>query len=214
MTPGCARWQTKTRAQVFYYGFDPKADLWADQIEGLGLEGIRFRLHYPRRSAAPARAADRPPFSATVLRAAAVGLVEGLTWQEIIDGLQYGHTQLRLVAVHTENGALLLDDTYNASPESTLAALNLLDEMSGRKVAVLGDMLELGPYEKQGHEMVGDRAAEVCDELVAVGELRQNDCRLRPSWPACPLRLCNGSPTVPEAIEVLEKRTCAKATWF
>jgi len=77
---------------------------------------------------------------------------------------------LRLVAVHTPSGALILDDTYNASPESTLAALNLLDEMSGRKIAVLGDMLELGPYERQGHEMIGARAAEVCNELIAVGE--------------------------------------------
>jgi UDP-N-acetylmuramoyl-tripeptide--D-alanyl-D-alanine ligase len=52
-----------------------------------------------------------------------------------------------------------------------MAALNLLDELEGRKVAVLGDMLELGPYERQGHEMVGVRAAEVVDELVTVGEL-------------------------------------------
>ena len=64
----------------------------------------------------------------------------------------------------------MLDDTYNASPESTLAALNLLDELQGRKVAVLGDMLELGRYEEQGHEMVGIRAAEVVDELVTIGE--------------------------------------------
>ncbi len=42
--------------------------------------------------------------------------------------------------------------------------------MDGRKIAVLGDMLELGPYEKQGHEMVGVRAAEVCSQLVTVGE--------------------------------------------
>jgi UDP-N-acetylmuramoyl-tripeptide--D-alanyl-D-alanine ligase len=67
-------------------------------------------------------------------------------------------------------GALLLDDTYNASPESMLAALNLLDELNGRKVAVLGDMLELGIYERRGHEMVGVRAAEVVDELITVGE--------------------------------------------
>ncbi len=101
----------------------------------------------------------------------AVGLVDGLSWQEIVFGLQQGHAQLRLVAVHTENGALLLDDTYNASPESDLAALNLLEEMDGHKIAVLGDMLELGPYERQGHEMVGVRAAEVSDEVITVGKL-------------------------------------------
>jgi UDP-N-acetylmuramoyl-tripeptide--D-alanyl-D-alanine ligase len=63
----------------------------------------------------------------------------------------------------------MLDDTYNASPESMLAALNLLAELDGHKVAVLGDMLELGPYEKEGHEIVGVRAAEVADRLITVG---------------------------------------------
>jgi UDP-N-acetylmuramoyl-tripeptide--D-alanyl-D-alanine ligase len=51
-----------------------------------------------------------------------------------------------------------------------LAALNLLNDLVGRKVAVLGDMLELGQYEQRGHEMVGIRAAEVVDELVTIGE--------------------------------------------
>ncbi len=106
----------------------------------------------------------------TALRAAAVGLVEGLNWQEIVNGLRAGHTQLRLAAVRSVCGALLLDDTYNASPQSMMAALNLLDEMDGRKVAVLGDMLELGRYEWQGHEMVGRRAAEIVDELITLGE--------------------------------------------
>ena len=78
--------------------------------------------------------------------------------------------QLRLVAIHTKNGALILDDTYNASPQSTMAALNLLAELEGRKIAVLGDMLELGQYEAKGHHMVGVRAAQICDELITVGK--------------------------------------------
>jgi len=106
----------------------------------------------------------------TALRAAAVGLVDGLTWQEIVSGLRSASNELRLIAVRTQNGALILDDTYNASPESMLAALNLLHDLEGRKVAVLGDMLELGQYEQRGHEMVGIRAAEVVDELVTLGE--------------------------------------------
>jgi len=63
----------------------------------------------------------------------------------------------------------LLDDTYNASPESTLAALNLLEELDGRKIAVLGDMLELGQYEEEGHELVGARAAEIVSGLITIG---------------------------------------------
>jgi UDP-N-acetylmuramoyl-tripeptide--D-alanyl-D-alanine ligase len=160
----------KTRARVFYYGLDPAADLWADEVEGLGLEGIHLRLHYHRETLYVRVPLIGQHSVHTVLRAAAVGLVEGLNWQEIISGLTAGHTQLRLMAVRTGTGALMLDDTYNASPESMLAALNLLAELDGRKVAVLGDMLELGPYEKQGHEVVGARAAEVADRLVTVGE--------------------------------------------
>ena len=160
----------KTQAQVLFYGLDPQADLWADEVDGLGLEGIRFRMHYRDESIYLRVPLIGRHSVHTVLRAAAVGLVEGLTWQEIVSGLRAGHSQLRLVAVRTVSGALLLDDTYNATPESTMAALNLLEELEGRRVAVLGDMLELGPYESIGHEMVGVRAAEVVDELVTVGE--------------------------------------------
>lgn len=61
----------------------------------------------------------------------------------------------------------MLDDAYNASPESMLAALNLLHELPGRKIALLGGMNELGPYELIGHQKVGIRAAEVADMLIA-----------------------------------------------
>jgi len=160
----------KTKARVFFYGLDEEVDLWADQVEGLGLEGIRFRLHYGNETLYLRVPLIGRHSVHTALRAAAVGLVEGLTWEEIINGLRTGQNQLRLVTVRTKNGALLLDDTYNASPQSTLAALNLLEEMPGRKIAVLGDMLELGQYERIGHEKVGGRAAEVADEIVTIGE--------------------------------------------
>lgn len=159
-----------TEARIFYYGTDSHADLWADNIDGLGLDGIHFRLHYRSESLHLKVPLIGRHSVHTALRAAAVGLNDGLTWQEIVDGMQTGRAQLRLVAVRTKSGALILDDTYNASPESTMAALNLLDDLDGRKVAVLGDMLELGQYEQQGHLMIGSRAAEVANELVTVGE--------------------------------------------
>ena len=161
----------KTDARIFYYGLNPEADLWADHVEGLGLEGIKFQLHYQNETMHVKVPLIGRHSVHTVLRAAAVGLVEGLSWEEIIRGLRSGHTQLRLVAVKAACGAMILDDTYNASPKSMLADLNLLEEMEGRKVAVLGDMLELGQYEYQGHRKVGIRAAEVADTLVTVGKL-------------------------------------------
>lgn len=167
--PWVRKMEEKTQAEVFFYGLSPEADLWADEVEGLGLEGIRFRLHYKRETLHVRIPLIGRHSVHTSLRAAAVGLVEGLTWQEIFDGLNQEHTQLRLVAVRSKTGALILDDTYNASPESMLADLNLLDELDGRKIAVLGDMLELGQYERQGHEMVGSRAAQVADILLTLG---------------------------------------------
>jgi UDP-N-acetylmuramoyl-tripeptide--D-alanyl-D-alanine ligase len=168
--PWVRKMEEKTRAQIFFYGLSSESDLWADNVEGQGLEGIRFRLHYKRETLHVRVPLIGRHSVHTALRAAAVGLVEGLTWQEIFGGLNQGHTQLRLVAVRSKTGALILDDTYNASPESMLAALNLLDELDGRKIAVLGDMLELGQYERQGHEMVGLRAAQVADTLLTLGE--------------------------------------------
>ncbi len=195
----------QTQAQMFFYGMEPQADLWADQVEGLGLEGIRFRLHYGNETLHLRVPLIGRHSVHTALRAAAVGLVEGLTWQEIVNGLRAGHAQLRLVAVRAESGALLLDDTYNASPQSMLAALNLLDEMDGRKIAVLGDMLELGPYEWQGHEKVGIRAAEVADEIVTIGErgrmIAAAACRAQ--FPNCELTELENSD---QAIEYLRDR--------
>jgi UDP-N-acetylmuramoyl-tripeptide--D-alanyl-D-alanine ligase len=70
-------------------------------------------------------------------------------------------------------GATLVDDSYNASPVSVAAALEFLAETpvgTGRRLAVLGDMLELGPDERSQHERIGAQAATVLDGLVAVGE--------------------------------------------
>lgn len=171
--PLVAAMASQTRAHIFWYGLNPSADLWADEIEGEGLEGIRFRFHY-QRDTLHVRVPLLGRHSVhTALRAAAVGLVEGLSWEEIVRGLQQLDVQLRLIAARGLNDATLLDDTYNASPASTMAALNLLADLpvrNGRRIAVLGDMLELGSYEEEGHRKVGVRAADVVDLLVTVGQ--------------------------------------------
>ncbi len=160
-----------TQARVLTYGLDPQADLWADDISGEGLEGIRFVLHH-RGEALHVQVPLLGRHSVhTSLRAAAVGLAEGMTWDAILEGLQDRRAALRLVAVPGPRGSTILDDTYNASPASVIAALNLLSELAGRKIAVLGDMLELGDYEDEGHRMVGLRALDVADVLVTVGTL-------------------------------------------
>ena len=194
----------QTHARILYYGMSPEADLWADQVESMGLEGIRFRMHFQNEVLHLRVPLIGQHSVHTALRAAAVGLVENLTWGEIIDGLRQAHAQLRLVAVRARSGALLLDDSYNASPESTLAALNLLNELEGRRVAVLGEMLELGPYERQGHEIVGARAAEVSHRLVVVGERARiiAEAALRAGLAQRAITWVSG---VPEAIQLLNQ---------
>ncbi|MBC7233853.1 MAG: UDP-N-acetylmuramoyl-tripeptide--D-alanyl-D-alanine ligase [Chloroflexi bacterium] len=157
--------------KVLYYGLEPHNDLWADEIQTRGLEGLWLRFHFGGQSV-PARLPLLGRHSVhSALAAAAVGLSQGLTWEEIIAGLQDRSAQVRLIVVPGIHGTTILDDTYNASPASTLAALNLLAEMDGRKVAVLGGMLELGSYEEEGHRLVGRRAADVASVLVTVGRL-------------------------------------------
>jgi UDP-N-acetylmuramoyl-tripeptide--D-alanyl-D-alanine ligase len=174
-----------TRARVFRYGLTPEADLWADDVRGMGMEGLRFRFHHRRPNSE--RSGERvESFSVrvpllgrhsvhTALCAAAAGLVVGLGWDEIIAGMQNAPSQLRLSVAPGINRSTVIDDTYNASPASMIAALNLLADIEpkgqGRRVAVLGDMRELGDYTGEGHRLVGGRAADVVDLLVTVGEL-------------------------------------------
>ncbi|MGC9350237.1 MAG: UDP-N-acetylmuramoyl-tripeptide--D-alanyl-D-alanine ligase [Anaerolineae bacterium] len=160
-----------TAARVLFYGRTPEADLWADGVTGLGLAGVRARLHHGQ----DAVMVDVPLLGRhsiyPILRAAAAGLVEEVSWSGIVRRLEGIEDPLRLVARKGRRGTLILDDTYNSSPPSALAALDLLHDLEGRKIAVLGDMLELGDYEEQGHLRVGRRAAEVADELFIVGKL-------------------------------------------
>ena len=158
-----------TAARVFYYGLDPKADLWADEIQSHGLEGIRCRMHYQGESLFVSAPLIGRHSVYTMLRAAAVAFNLGMDWDAIFDAFKDDRFQVRIVTVRTASGAILIDDSYNASPDSTIAALNLLNDLNGRKVAVLGDMLELGRYEEAGHNRVGLRASEVADEMVLVG---------------------------------------------
>lgn len=181
----------QTRARVLTYGLSPQADLWASEVMSAGLEGVRFIFNHQGQTI-HARVPLLGRHSVhTALRAALVGLVEGLDWEEIISGLQMlpSSAQLRLVAVTGPNGSTILDDTYNASPASTIAALNLLDDLNGaRKIAVLGDMLELGSFEEEGHRKVGCRAAAVVDLLLVIGA--------RAKWIAAEARACGLDPAM------------------
>ncbi|WP_420641865.1 UDP-N-acetylmuramoyl-tripeptide--D-alanyl-D-alanine ligase [Candidatus Leptofilum sp.] len=158
-----------TQARVFTYGLSNTADLWADNIRSMGLDGVRFTLHHEDESLVVQVPLLGRHSVHTSLRAAAVGLVEGLTWDEILHGLRNTAVQLHLDTVPGPKNSLIIDDTYNASPASVMAVLNLMHDLDGRSVAVLGDMLELGHMEEEAHRQIGRRVAEVAKLLVTVG---------------------------------------------
>ena len=111
------------------------------------------------------------------LMAAAVGEHFGLTHQQIADGvLHFAPTKMRMNILHRGEGITILNDTYNANPQSMRAAVQVLSGAKGAyKVAVLGDMFELGPLAPALHAGIGDylgKAGIHC--LVAVGELAKH----------------------------------------
>jgi UDP-N-acetylmuramoyl-tripeptide--D-alanyl-D-alanine ligase len=192
-----------TDARVFFYGRTREADLWADSVEGLGLDGVRVQLRHDRHMVNVAVPLLGKHTVYPILRAAAAGVVEGLSWPEIVRRLETIENPLRLVAKEGRQGTLILDDTYNSSPPSALAALDLLHDLEGRKIAVLGDMLELGDYEEQGHLSVGCRAAEVSAELVTVGELGELIGRGAEEYGMAPERI-HAAPDSEAATELLK----------
>lgn len=160
-----------TQAKPFTYGLTSEADLWADEIESHGLRGVSFTLHYQEQKMPVTISLLGRHSVYTALRAAAVGIVEGMHWQKIAEGLASYRDPLRLIVIDGIQQSTILDDSYNASPDSTIAALDLLGDLTGRKIAVLGDMLELGSDEIDGHRRVGRKVVPSADYLVAVGKL-------------------------------------------
>lgn len=168
--PWVRKMAEQTQARVFTYGIEEPSDLMAKDIQIHGLEGLSCVI-----SAFGEEHSIRSPllgkFSVnTILCAVAVALTEGLDWETITTGLASSRLDLRLHPLKLPNGATILDDTYNASPASTIAALEFLHELSGRRVAILGDMLELGQYEHSDHYAVGLTASKTADYLVLIGE--------------------------------------------
>ena len=191
-----------TNANVFFYGLDPNADLFADRIESFGPKGLKFDLvcRGVRRTVRTSLVGRHSVL--TALRGAAVGLVKGMDWDEILAVLETSRSNLRMRFTHTIGGGTLIDDSYNASPDASIAALNLLCEMPGRRIAVLGEMRELGQYEQKGHEMVGKKAAECCDELIAVGQVTKHIVNAASAGGMKPESI-HWFAEVPEAIEYL-----------
>jgi UDP-N-acetylmuramoyl-tripeptide--D-alanyl-D-alanine ligase len=104
------------------------------------------------------------------LAAAAVGGAAGIDLATIATGLATESDATHRGELIRLGDVTIVDDSYNAAPASMLAALEVLAGLPGRRIAVLGEMLELGPESEAGHTQVGRAAGRVADLLVVVGE--------------------------------------------
>ncbi len=159
------------------FGRNPKNGIWAKDVVNKGLFGSEAVICLGQE-----RLLVRIPLPGehmvyNALAAAAAGSLLGLSGEEIQKGIEaVGATKGRSHVIRLKD-RVLIDDCYNANPVSMEAAIDLLCLAEGRKVAILGDMFELGEKEKQMHERVGRYAAEKgVDCILAAGDLSRALC--------------------------------------
>jgi UDP-N-acetylmuramoyl-tripeptide--D-alanyl-D-alanine ligase len=164
-----------TSAEVRTFGLGPTADVRGEEIVSRGLSGTEFTIRAPWGSRRVRGAMPGRHLVPHALAAAAVAEHMGIPLDDVAEALAAGSGAAhRMSVVEAASGATLVDDTYNASPVSVAAALEFLAETpvpdGRRRIAILGDMLELGPDEERLHREIGALAARSADAIVAVGE--------------------------------------------
>jgi UDP-N-acetylmuramoyl-tripeptide--D-alanyl-D-alanine ligase len=152
------------------FGFGSGADVTAEDV-ATGESGTRFRLRTSSGAAGIALPLPGLHQVGNFLAASAVAIAAGATPEDCAAAAPtLGPAPHRGEILRHVSGALLYDDSYNASPPSMRAALDTLKLLPGRrKIAVLGDMLELGPEDRWWHRETGRYAAGRADRLVCVG---------------------------------------------
>lgn len=163
----------RTKARPLLFGLGAGADVRAEAIESLGARGCRFEVVTPqgRATARVAGIGQVPVINA--LGAAAAALAAGASLDDVVAGLGvYRPPAGRLEPVALPGDGVLLDDTYNANPQSMEVALRSLSANKGarRGIAVIGDMGELGPTAPAAHRGAGRLAAQLgLDCVFALG---------------------------------------------
>ena len=159
-----------TRARIVWFGLDADAEVRATDVEARDVNGFDFTLHYQGQSRRLTVGLPGAHLVSNVLAGAAAALANGIAFDVVCNAVEALQVPTRLRIIERADGIRIIDDTYNAQPSSMLAALDLLDRMPGRHIALLGDMRELGEVSRYEHGRVGERAGEVLDALVTIGD--------------------------------------------
>lgn len=173
----------KTKAKVVFFGYSEKADIHSVDLANHGvtmdLQGIKFKISDGRSSVPvflPGVVGIHQINSALI--AAAVGNSLGMNLIDVSIGLKnYRAPKGRMNLIEGIENSLMIDDTYNSSPKAAAAALETLAKLNisdaRRKVAILGDMLELGTFSEQAHYELGKSVADLkIDFLICAGNMR------------------------------------------
>ncbi len=202
----------RTRARIMTFGFNKGSDVRVVNFENRSDSGrptgIWFKLDYGG-GVVPAHIADTfgKSQASAAAGASAVGIIFGLNLIKISEVLgHYIPADGRMQLISGIRSSYLLDDSYNANPMSTRAALETLKAIPGnkRKVAILGDMLELGRHSLEAHEGIGAAAAKDADMLVTIGA-RAKDIANGARKAGMPKRAIQSYETLEEAKTPVEK---------
>jgi UDP-N-acetylmuramoyl-tripeptide--D-alanyl-D-alanine ligase len=159
------------RGRVIFYGRNRyHCEFWASHIK-TSFKGTSFKLHFRGSSHLVKTPLIGKHSVSIALAAAVVGSMCGMKWREILAGLK-DLTPLdgRGNIEPGPKGSIMINDARRANPASTVAGLQLLADLTAkRKIAVLGEMGELGDYEEEGHRCVGRKAAQTKPDYFCVG---------------------------------------------
>ena len=166
------RMNQATLAQTIFYGTDAdNCDIWADKVK-VSFKGTEFDLHVQGEKIRLKTKLIGAHHAYNILAATAVALTQKMTLKEISKAVQnLIPLDGRLSVEPGPKNTVILNDSRRANPFSTIAGLQVLDELSGkRKIAVLGEMGELGSYDEEGHREVGRFIKNIkIDYVIGVG---------------------------------------------
>lgn len=171
--------KSKTKARVLTYGFIENSTIRVSDFEyayanAIKPTGVLFNLNKDSSFARVNMYGSLGTSQAyATAAAAAIGIILGMDLSQISEALRrYTGPKGRLKIISGINNSVIIDDTYNASPASTVLALETLRDVRGaRKIAILGDMLELGEHAITSHKNIGLITDSCADILVCVGPL-------------------------------------------
>lgn len=161
--------------KILKYGLNDNNDCRAFNIVEKGEDGIDFEVLYQNQKEQYHVPIPGMHNVYNALSAICIGKMYGLSSSQLYDGLaSFKPSKMRMEIFMGKQNIKIINDAYNANPDSVMAAISALTSMEapGRKVCILGDMFELGAYSKEGHEKVGEFAAESkMDLIIAVGQM-------------------------------------------